>query len=310
MEISEMMNTWIFIVFGIVLIAALLLDLGLISKKGSTISMSKALVQTLMWVALAMAFGVFLWYEKGSKTGAQYVSAYLMEWSLSVDNIFVFILLFRSFGVKEQYYARVLLIGILMAIVFRVLFISFGIALVTAVHSVLYIFGAFLLYTGFTMFRAKEGNSFNAENNKVYRFLKKYLPLTDQDSEGKLVLRKEGKTYFTTLSVVIILLATTDIVFALDSIPAVLAISREPLVVYTSNIFAVLGLRSLFFLLRGAIDRFKYLQQGIAIILIFIGAKMLADIWHVHLEEWISLAVIVGCLGGSILFSLYKTSSK
>ncbi len=304
------MNTWIFIVFGIVLLAALLLDLGLISKKGSAISMSKALVQTLMWVALAMAFAAFLWYERGPKTGAQYVSAYLMEWSLSVDNIFVFILLFRSFGVKEQYYARVLLIGILMAIVFRILFISFGIAIVTAVHWVLYIFGGFLLYTGFTMFRAKEKDDFDAENNKVYRFLKKYFPLTDQDSSGKLLLKIQGKTYFTTLSVVIILLATTDIVFALDSIPAVLAISREPLVVYTSNIFAVLGLRSLFFLLRGAIDRFKYLQQGIAIILVFIGAKMLADIVHVHLEEWISLAVIVGCLGGSILFSLYKTSAK
>jgi tellurite resistance protein TerC len=305
-----MMNTWIFIVFGIVLIAALLLDLGLISKKGSAISMSKALVQTLMWVALAMAFAAFLWYEKGSKVGAQYVSAYLMEWSLSVDNIFVFILLFRSFGVKEQNYARVLLIGILMAIVFRVLFISFGIAIVAAVHWVLYLFGAFLLYTGFTMFRAKEKEHFDAENNKVYRFLKKYFPLTDQDAGGTLLLKIQGKTYFTTLSVVIILLATTDIVFALDSIPAVLAISTAPLVVYTSNIFAVLGLRSLFFLLRGAIDRFKYLQQGIAIILIFIGAKMLADIWHVHLEEWISLAVIVGCLGGSILFSLYKTSAK
>jgi tellurite resistance protein TerC len=309
-EISEIMNTWIFIVFGMVLLAALLLDLGLISKKGSTITMSKALVQTLMWVALAMAFAGFLWYEKGSRIGAQYVSAYLMEWSLSVDNIFVFILLFRAFGVKQQYYARVLLIGILMAIVFRILFITFGIAIVTAVHWVLYIFGAFLLYTGFTMFFAKEKSTFNPEENKVYRFLKKYLPLTDQESGGKLLLKINGKTYFTTLAVVIIVLATTDIVFALDSIPAVLAISRDPLVVYTSNIFAVLGLRSLFFLLRGAIDRFKYLQQGIAIILVFIGAKMLADIWHVHLEEWISLAVIVGCLGGSILYSLYKTKTS
>ena len=299
-----------YLVFAIVLLVALLLDLGLLSKAKAVISIKMALWQTLMWILLAMAFAVFLWFQKGDKLALQYVSAYLMEWSLSVDNIFVFILLFKFFRVKEEYYARVLLIGILMAIVFRVLFLSGGLAIVSMAHWVLYIFGAFLLYTGITMFRAKEEAAFDAENNRVYRFIRKFLRITEEDADGRYIINREGKNYFTTLSVVTILLATTDIIFALDSIPAVLAISSVPLVVYTSNVFAVLGLRSLFFLLRGAIERFSYLQQGIAIVLIFIGVKMLIDIWSIRFPEWVSLTVIAGCLGGSIAWSLYQSKSS
>jgi tellurite resistance protein TerC len=297
-----------FIIFGGLLVLALVFDLGLLSKKTSHITIKKALWQTIFWVTLAMLFFGFLWIENGRLIALEYISAYLMEWSLSIDNIFVFILLFTFFGVKEKYYARVLLIGILMAIVFRMVFITVGIELVQRFEWILYIFGAILVYTGVAMFRAKHNEVTDIGKNKVYMLLKKILPLTPDDGEGKWVVRRENKRYYTSLFVVVIMLATTDIVFALDSIPAVFAISQKPLVVYTSNIFAVLGLRSLFFLLKGASNKFAHLQQGIAIILIFIGCKMLAEIFHVHIPVYVSLLVIITCIVASIIYSVAVTS--
>jgi tellurite resistance protein TerC len=299
----------VYFIFAIVLVVALILDLGLLSKKNKTITIKQALYQTLFWVALAIGFFVFVWIEEGQKTGLEYLSAYLMEWSLSVDNIFVFILIFNAFKVNEKYYPRVLLVGILMAIVFRVLFITVGVALVEQFHWLLYIFGVFLLYTGFKMFTSNESEEFNPQDTAIYRFLKKYLPLSGTDGNGKYVIRVNGKPQYTTLFVVVALLAVIDLVFALDSIPAVMGISTDKLVIYTSNIFAVLGLRSLFFLLRGAVSKFDYLQQGIAIVLLFIGVKMLGE--H-YLNQWmgkntqvvLSLLFIVVCIGGSILYSI------
>ena len=299
----------VYFIFAIVLLLALILDLGLLSKKDKTITIKQALLQTLFWVALAIGFFVFVWVEEGQKTGLEYLSAYLMEWSLSVDNIFVFILIFNAFKVNEKYYPRVLLVGILMAIVFRVLFITVGVALVEQFHWLLYIFGVFLLYTGFKMFTSNESEEFDPHDTVIYRFLKKYLPLSGTDGNGKYVIRVNGKPQYTTLFVVVALLAVIDLVFALDSIPAVMGISTDKLVIYTSNIFAVLGLRSLFFLLRGAVSKFDYLQQGIAIVLVFIGVKMLGE--H-YLNQWmdkntqvvLSLLFIVVCIGGSILYSI------
>jgi tellurite resistance protein TerC len=299
----------VYFIFAIVLVLALILDLGLLSKKDKTITIKQALLQTLFWVALAIGFFVFVWVEEGQKTGLEYLSAYLMEWSLSVDNIFVFILIFNAFKVNEKYYPRVLLVGILMAIVFRVLFITVGVALVEQFHWLLYIFGVFLLYTGFKMFTSNESKEFDPHDTVIYRFLKKYLPLSGTDGNGKYVIRVNGKPQYTTLFVVVALLAVIDLVFALDSIPAVMGISTDKLVIYTSNIFAVLGLRSLFFLLRGAVSKFDYLQQGIAIVLVFIGVKMLCE--H-YLNQWmdkntqvvLSLLFIVVCIGGSIVYSI------
>jgi len=300
-----------YLVFGIVLIVALVFDLGLLSKKSTIVSIKTAVKQTLFWVGLAMAFFVFMWMYEGQKPALEYISAYLMEWSLSIDNIFVFILIFNSFAVKEKYYPRVLLVGILMAIVFRIIFITIGVALVERFEWILLLFGAFLLYTGYKMFTSTDEEKFNPLESKIYRFLSRILPLAATDGGGKYIIRRNGKPVYTTLFVVIVLLATTDLVFALDSIPAVMGISRERLVIYTSNIFAVLGLRSLFFLLRGAVDKFEYLQQGIAIVLIFIGLKMLTEHW---INEWmskdiqvfISLGVILICISGSIFYSIRK----
>ena len=293
-----------FLTFGILLVLALAFDLGLLSKKTSHVTIKKALWQTAFWVSLAMIFFGFLWFQNGHEIALKYVSAYLMEWSLSIDNIFVFILIFGFFKVKEKFYARVLLIGILLAIFFRMIFISIGIGLVAQFHWILYIFGAILVYTGISMFRAKHDEEADLENNRVYKLLKRVLPLTTDDGDGKWKIMVNGKKFYTSLFVVVVMLATTDIVFALDSIPAVFAISPEPLVVYTSNIFAVLGLRSLFFLLKGASNKFAHLQQGIAIVLIFIGAKMLAEYFEIEIPVYISLLVIVTCIVASIIYSI------
>lgn len=301
-----------YLVFGIVIVVALIFDLGLLSKKNQKVSLKNALLQTLFWVTLAMGFFVYMWVKEGDVLALQYLSAYLMEWSLSIDNIFVFILIFSSFGVKEIYYGRVLLIGILMAIVFRVIFITVGVVLVEKFHWILYVFGVFLVYTGYKMFKASEEEEFNPHESKIYIFLKRLLPLTPHDGNGKYVVIENGKRMYTTLFVVVVLLAGIDLVFALDSIPAVMGITRDKMVIYTSNIFAVLGLRSLFFLLRGAVSKFDYLQQGIAIVLVFIGIKMLAEHWlNQYLDKSIqvllSLGVIMLCIGGSIFYSMYIT---
>src|SRR5450432_2029496 len=297
-------------IFGAALILALVFDLGLLSKKGSVVTLRKALMQTLFWVILAMAFGVFVYVYDGHQKGLEYLSAYLMEWSLSIDNIFVFILIFSFMSIKEKFFGRVLLIGILLAVFFRIVFITAGIALVSRFTWLLYIFGAILIYTGLTMFFAKKENARELENNPVYRFLKRFLPLIAEDGNGKLFIRRDGKKYFTTIFFVIVLLASTDIVFALDSIPAVFGITQDRLVIYTSNIFAVLGLRSLFFLLRGAVDKFRYFQKGIATVLVFVGLKMTAELVHIKVSTVVSLIVIVVCIGSSILLSVVSEKKQ
>ena len=301
-----------YLIFGGLLIVALVFDLGLLSKKHAHVTIKKAIFQTIFWVALAVSFFIYLWMRQGHTIGLEYISAYLMEWSLSIDNIFVFILIFTFFSVKDDYYARVLLWGILMAIVFRIIFITVGIVLVEKFEWILYIFGVILIYSGVKIFSAKSDEVVDIEKNKVYSVMKRFLPLTAEDNNGKLTLRINGKKFYTTVFVVIVLLATTDVVFALDSIPAVFAIVSDTphrdMIIYTSNIFAVLGLRSLFFLLQGAVNKFSHLQQGIAIVLIFIGLKMLLE-HFIRVPVYISLIVILVCITGSIVYSI-STSER
>lgn len=306
----------IYIVFSAVILVALIFDLGLLSKKNQTISLRTALIQTCFWVALSFLFCGFVWYENvgghGKEDAIKYISAYLLEWSLSIDNIFVFIIIFSFFKVKENYYSRVLLLGILMAIVFRILFIAIGSELVARFSWIMYVFGVFLLFTGFKMFTANEDEEFNPEDNWAFKMLKKMFRTTNEEPNGKFFIKKEGKTYLTTLAMVVIMLGLIDIVFAIDSIPAVFSIIPDPndkLLIYSSNIFAVLGLRSLFFLLRGAANKFDYLQHGIAVVLLFIGAKMLVHHW-VKIPVWASLMVIVVCIAGSVFYSIFQKNSS
>jgi tellurite resistance protein TerC len=310
----------IYIVFSAVIVVALIFDLGLLSKKNQVISLKTALLQTIFWVLLSFAFCGFIWYENdggnGKPDAISYISAYLLEWSLSIDNIFVFIIIFSFFKVKESNYGRVLLLGILMAILFRILFIAVGSAAVAKYGWIMFVFGGFLIYTGIKMFSSGEEEEFDPKENWAYRFMRKFMRTTDEEPHGRFIITKHGKAYFTKLAMVVIMLGLIDIVFAVDSIPAVFSIIPDPnkkLLIYSSNIFAVLGLRSLFFLLRGAASKFDYLQQGIAIVLVFIGLKMLlplleyagVDEKYLHPPVWVSLLLIVVCISGSILYSVW-----
>jgi tellurite resistance protein TerC len=309
-----------YLIFGSVLLLALLFDLGLMSKKHTVVSIKKALYQTIFWVGLSLGFCIFLWLQRSPMVATKYFTAYLMEWSLSVDNIFVFILIFTYFKVEENDAARALLIGILLAIVFRILFIAVGIELIERFHWILYLLGIFLIYTGYKLFRKKTEEEFDPGESKIYRFIKRYLRLSETPPHGRYFINHHGKVYFTTLAVVVVMLAAVDIAFALDSIPTVVSLVREKadapfsnddiLVIYSSNIFAVLGLRSLFFLLRGAVDKFDFLQQGIAIVLIFIGIKMIIEMFNIHISIFISLGVIVVCLAASIFYSQHHQRKK
>lgn len=297
----------IYLVFSGVIILALVADLGLLSKKNAVVTLKTALVQTIFWVLLSLGFCGFIWYENGQQDAIQYISAYLLEWSLSIDNIFVFIIIFNFFKVKTNNYGRVLLLGILMAVVFRIAFIALGSELVARFNWIMYIFGVFLVWTGVKMFASGDEEEFNPEENWAFKFMRKYMRTTSEEPNGRFIITKHKKAYFTTLSMVVIMLGLIDIVFAVDSIPAVFSIIPDPskkLLIYSSNIFAVLGLRSLFFLLRGAASRFDFLQQGIAIVLVFIGLKMLVAHW-VHIPVWVSLLMIVVCIAGSIVYSIY-----
>lgn len=309
-----------YIVFAAVIIVALLFDLGLLSKKNRTISFQAAMVQTLFWVALSFAFCGYIWYQNidgnGKNDAISYISAYLLEWSLSIDNIFVFIIIFSFFKVKPANYSRVLLLGILMAIVFRILFIAIGSTLVARFDWIMYVFGIFLVATGVKMFGKGDEEEFDPSENWAFKLINRLLPHTNEEPNGRFMIKRNGKTYFTTLFMVVIMLGLIDIVFAIDSIPAVFSIIPDPekkLLIYSSNIFAVLGLRSLFFLLKGAASKFDYLQQGIAVVLLFIGVKMLLPLLqyagvskgYLHIPVWISLLVIVVCITGSILYSIY-----
>ena len=300
----------IYLVFSAVIVAALAFDLGLLSKKNKVISVKAALIQTTFWVLLSLAFCVFIWIENdggnGESDAIAYISAYLLEWSLSIDNIFVFIIIFAFFRVKENNYSRVLLLGILMAIVFRIIFIAVGTELVARFSWIMYIFGAFLVFTGIRLFMQRDEAEFDPEKNWAFRLMTKFMRHTDEEPKGRFIIVKNKKTYFTRLSMVVVMLGLIDIIFAVDSIPAVFSIIPDPekkLLIYSSNIFAVLGLRSLFFLLQGAATKFDYLQQGIAVVLFFIGVKMLIE-ELVHIPVWVSLLVIVFCITGSIIYSI------
>ena len=302
----------IYVVFIAAVVLALVFDLGLLSKKNKVISLKTAFIQTIFWVLLSLAFCVFIFIENADGNGKEdaisYISAYLLEWSLSIDNIFVFIIIFNFFKVEAKNFSRVLLLGILMAIVFRIIFIALGSELVARFDWVMYIFGAFLVYTGIKMFVTNHEEEFDPQSSWAYRIMKKFMRITNVEAKGRFIITHNNKAYFTNLAVVVVMLGLIDIVFAVDSIPAVFSIIPDPskkMLIYSSNIFAVLGLRSLFFLLQGAADKFDYLQQGIAIVLLYIGAKMLLEKFIPHIPVWVSLLVIVFCISGSIFYSIY-----
>lgn len=316
-EISE--QTVLYGVFGLIIGIFLLIDLGFFNKSAHKITTKSALYQSIFWVTVSTIFGYFIYlkgpYEVRMDDGkiqsisglvamVEYFTAYLTEYALSVDNIFVILLILKYFQVKEEYFHRILFWGILGAVVFRAAFIFAGAWVVSQWHWVLYIFGVFLIYSGIKIYVEESDEKIDPEKNPILKLCRKYLPITKDDMGGKFLLRQEGKLMFTPLFLVIVLIETTDLIFAVDSIPAVFAITQSEFLIYTSNIFAVMGLRAMFFLLSGIIDKFYLLQKGLSIILFFIGAKMLLEIIHVELSPVLSFSVIIATLTLSIIFSM------
>lgn len=299
-------ETILFGIFAVIIVLFLVLDLGLFHKQAHKISTRSALYQSIFWVTISTLFGVFilLYDESGTEGAVQYFSAYLTEYALSVDNIFVILLILKYFKVNETYYHKVLFWGILGAIVFRGVFIFVGTFLIEKFHWILYIFGVFLVYSGIRIYFEDGDEKIEPEKNPILKFCKKYLPMTHHDRGGNFIIRENGRLMFTPLFLVIVLIETTDLIFAVDSIPAAFAITQNPFLIYTSNIFAVMGLRAMFFLLAGIIDKFYLLQKGLSVILFFIGAKMLLDIWHIEVNVYLSFTVIIVTLTLSIIFSI------
>ncbi len=292
------------IVFGIVVVGFLIADLGYFNRRAHKISPKSALIQSLFWVAIAFAFAFLIFLYMGQAVAAEFMSAYVTEKMLSVDNLFVIMLIFNFFKIDEIYHHRVLFWGIMGAIVFRAIFILVGAIIIEQFHWVLYIFGAILIYTGIKLFSDKKEEHVDFEKSKVVRLAKNYLPFTTSFHRGKFLIRENGKLYFTTLFLIVLLVEATDIVFAIDSIPAAFAITRDPFIVFTSNVFAIMGLRALFFLLEGILHRFHHLQKGLSFILVFIGAKMLLDIIDIHISSLISFGIIMLALGSSLMLSI------
>ena len=296
-------QTSLIIVFSVVVIGFLIADLGFFNKKSHKIEFKPALYQSLFWIGISFVFGGLIYFLMGKDTAVEFFSAYITEKMLSVDNLFVILLIFSYFNLEEKYHHKALFWGILGAIVFRGIFIGAGSIIIDQFHWVLYIFGAVLLYTGVKLLNDKKEEHVDFKHSKIIKFAHKILPFTDSHHGGKFFVRENGKFYFTSLFMVVIMVEATDLIFAVDSIPAVFAISQNLFVVYTSNIFAIMGLRALFFLIENILHRFHYLQKGLAIILIFIGFKMLLGIFGFHLSSIVSFSVILLAFVSSMVLS-------
>jgi TerC family integral membrane protein len=295
-------ETLLWVGFGIFVVVMMVLDLGVFHRTAHVIKIKEALIWCTVWITLALLFNVGIYFWKGPVKALEFLTAYLIEEALSVDNLFVFLLIFSYFRVDRLYQHRVLFWGILGAIVMRAIFIGMGVALITKFHWIIYLFGALLIYTGINM-AVKRDRELHPENNPLLRLFRRWVPVTENYEGGRFFVRSGGKAMATPLFVVLLLVETTDLVFAVDSIPAVLAISQDPLIVYTSNVFAIMGLRSIFFALAGIIQLFQYLQYGLSMILVFVGLKMVVSDFY-KIPVGIALGVVAGILAISIVASI------
>lgn len=306
---------WLYVGFNLFVLAMLAIDLGIFHRKSHAVSIKEATIWSVVWISLALLFNLciyFFWdqlsYESvysNSEAALAFLTGYLIEKSLSVDNIFVFVLLFTFFAVPASYQHRVLFWGIIGALIMRGTLIAVGAALLKEFHWIIYIFGAFLIYTGFRM-ASHNNTELNPDQNLLLRVLRRIMPITDSYEGDKFFVRRAGKLLATPLFVVLLVVESTDLVFAVDSIPAIFAVTQDPFIVYTSNVFAILGLRSLYFLLAGVVDKFHYLKLGLSVVLVFVGIKMLiVDFFKIPVG--ISLGVIATILTVSIVASLIRS---
>ena len=293
-------------IFGVSVIVLLALDLFVFNRKNEEPHFWHTLWICIFYIVIALIFGVFVIYEKGPNLGMDYFTGYLLEKSLSLDNIFVMSIIFSSVGVPAKYQHRVLFWGILGALVMRGIMIGLGEALISRFHWTLYIFSIFLIYTGAKMLSHKEDNQESFKDSKIYKTLSKFFHVTHELKGEHFFVKENGKHYVTPLFFALVIIETMDIIFAFDSIPAIFLITQDVFVVYTSNIFAILGLRALYFLLAASVNKFVYLKPALSIILIFIGCKIFMPIIGIHILPWQSLCVTFGLLFGAILLSIIK----
>ena len=292
------------ILFNIFVLAMLALDLGVFHRKAHEVKIKEAVAWSAVWIALALLFNVGVYFWRGPEQAQAFLTGYLLEKSLSVDNIFVFLLIFSYFRVDSLYQHKILFWGILGALIMRGIFIAVGVTLIQQFHWVIYVFGAFLILTGVKMAFQKD-KEIHPERNPALRLFRRFMPVTDHYVQGQFFVQQNGRTFATFLFVVLLVVETTDVIFAVDSIPAILAITLDPFIVYTSNVFAILGLRALYFALAGAMRLFHYLHFGLSSILVFIGIKMLlADIYKIPI--FIALSVVAGILIISVVVSVLR----
>jgi tellurite resistance protein TerC len=297
----ESLTFWI--AFNAFVLLMLVLDLGVFHRNDRAMSFKEASAWSAFWIALAAAFAVLIYFVEGSQRTVEFVTGYLVEESLSVDNLFVFLTLFSFFRVPEEYQYKVLFWGIVGALVARGLFIAVGVTLIERFSWIVLVFGAFLIYTAIKMLLHRGAEHADPGSNFIVRFARKHLRVSDEYDGNRFFVRKNGVRYATPLFLVLLVIEATDVLFAADSIPAVLAITKDAFIVYTSNVFAILGLRALYFALAGLMQMFHYLDEGVAVILLFVGGKMIAEHWY-DIPTWISLVVIIVILGIAVVASV------
>jgi tellurite resistance protein TerC len=298
------LSLWYWAGFGLLVVILLFLDLAVFHRKAHRIKPVEAAWTTAFWVALALIFNGWIWVQFGSDRGLKFLTGYLIEEALSIDNIFVFVVIFRHFAVKPEYQHRILFWGILGAIFMRLGFILAGTALIKHFHAIVYLFGAILIYTGVRLMFHRE-TEIDPERSWVLRLFRRWVPTTTEYEGARFLIRRDGRTYATPLLLVLVVVETTDVMFAVDSVPAILAITTDRFIVFTSNIFAILGLRSIYFLLAGMMEAFRFLKVGLSLILLFVGAKMIAVGWLIEeIPVVASLGVIATIMAGSVVASL------
>jgi len=295
-------NAWLWIGFNAFIVAMLVLDLKVFHRQAHEVKLKEAIGWSVFWIVLALLFAAGMFWWRGTQTGLEFLTGYLIEKSLSVDNLFVFLLVFAYFGVKPELQHKVLFWGILGALIMRLAFILAGVALLERFHWLIFVFGGILIYSGIKLWSEKD-KKVEPEKNPVIKTFRRFVPVLDRYEGEKFFVRLDGRRFATPLFIVLLFVETTDLIFAVDSIPAVLAITRDPFIVYTSNVFAILGLRALYFLLAGVVHKFHFLKLGLSAVLVFVGSKMLfADIYKVPVA--ISLGVIGLVLATSVVASL------
>jgi len=288
--------------FIVIVLFLLSIDLGVFHRKAHAVSLREAACWSAVWIVLSLSFGLWVYHSFGKQYGLEFYAGYLIEYALSIDNIFVFILIFSYFAVPPNLHHRVLFWGILGALIMRAIFIAAGAALISAFHWVIYLFGIFLVFTGIKILRQADAEV-KPEKNPAVRLFRRAVPMTQDYHSGRFFVKHLGKYMATPLALVLVTVEFTDLVFATDSIPAIFGVTKDPFIVYTSNVCAILGLRSMYFLLAAVIRRFAYLGTGLGIVLIFIGAKMLISYWHI-IPIGLSLSVVASILACSVIYSL------